>query len=154
MKLERSHDWILLLREERERPKRKSLRSILCRRPFDYRPITLETCPTSREAVKRVKYWQNQFPSFHVYLSRDETLRKFIDMNDNDAVQSLTSALDYTINGLTTSQLQDLLEDVSSKQTLLLRESDSQIHRHSYNGLTTLRTLIQATIFHRENVQE
>jgi len=75
-------------------------------------------------------------------------------MNDNDAVQSLTSALDYTINGLTTSQLQDLLEDVSSKQTLLLNESDSQIHRHSYNGLTTLRTLIQATIFHRENVQE
>jgi hypothetical protein len=143
-----------LLREEGEKPKRKALRSILCRRPFDFRPITLETSPTSKDAVRRIKYWQRQFPSYYVYLSRDETLRKFIDMNDNDAVQSLTSALDYTINGLTTSQLQDLLEDVSSKQTLLLNESDSQIHRHSYNGLTTLRTLIQATIFHRENVQE
>jgi len=75
-------------------------------------------------------------------------------MNDKDAIQSLTSALDYTINGLTTAQLHDLLEDVSLKQTLLLEESDSQIHRHSYNGLTTLRTLIQATIIHRENSQE
>jgi len=154
VKLERSHGWILLSREEGERPKRKALRSILCRRPVDYRPVTLETSPTAKDAVRRVKFWQRQFPSYYVYLSRDETLRKFIDMNDNDAIQSLTSALDYTINGLTTSQLQDLLEDVSSKQTLLLNESDSQIHRHSYNGLTTLRTLIQATIFHRENVQE
>jgi len=75
-------------------------------------------------------------------------------MNDQDAIQSLTAALDYTINGLTTAQLQDLLEDVSLKQTLLLEESDSQIHRYSYNGLTTLRTLIQATVIHRENSQE
>jgi hypothetical protein len=73
-------------------------------------------------------------------------------MTDKDAVQSLTCALDYTINGLTTPQLVDLLKDVSAKQSSLLTEKDSQIQRHSYNGLTALRTLIQATIFHRESV--
>jgi len=67
-------------------------------------------------------------------------------------LSELTSALDFVVNGLTTEELEDLMTDIRMKQLTLTGECVGQVQRDLYNGLTTLSTLIQTTIFVRSNV--
>lgn len=79
MKTENSHGWTLLRKERKDLALRGTLRIIQCRRPFDFRRVTIESCQDPDHALERIKFWQNKFPDFYFYLSRDETILQLID---------------------------------------------------------------------------
>lgn len=70
-----------------------------------------------------------------------------------DPIDSYVEAINFMLNGLSVEQLDQLHQDATAKQNVVLeRESLTEKEQSLYNGLTTLCIAIKSKTFERESL--